>query len=387
MPAHVTVAIVNWNGREFLADCLRSVAAQEIDGEVVPIVVDNGSTDGSLELLAAEFPHVEVVRHGRNNYAAANNLVAARARDFVLLLNTDATLQPGCLAQLVAALQADARAAAAAPTIVYPDGRVCTTGIEQRDDLYWVDRDQGRAGDAAREAAGGGPQPVLGVSGCCALFRVAAWREVGGQDEAFHMYYEDVDLALLLREAGWHSLFVPAATCVHVGHGSIRKATTWKDELGERNRLLVLARHFRDRFAAELVRSPWFQSAAPEQVRKLLPLCAARLRAAGRARPAAATPTSPPAAAGSPSGAGAATDREALLLDLLLALRDEVRRHAGELDARWGEHRNLPKILDERERWIAMLLREVARLRVWRLPGRRLKPDERAFLERQPPGT
>ena len=78
---------------------------------------------------------------------------------------------------------------------------------------------------------------MLGVSGCCALFRVAAWREVGGQDESFHMYYEDVDLALALRDKGWRSLYVPSAHCVHIGHGSIRKAKTWKDELGERNRL------------------------------------------------------------------------------------------------------------------------------------------------------
>jgi hypothetical protein len=186
------------------------------------------------------------------------------------------------------------------------------------------------------------------------LFRTQAWRAVGGQDEAFHMYYEDVDLALSLRAAGWRSLYVPAAKCVHEGHGSIRKAKTSKDELGERNRLLVLARHFQDRFAAELVRSPWFQSAPPEQVRALLPLCAARL---GRGE-------------------------SELLLDLMLALRDAVRGHAGELDAKWGEHRNLPKILDEREAWIATLLEEVARLRLWRLPGRRLKPQERAFLDR-----
>jgi len=353
----VLVVVVNWNGREFLGDCIRAVQGQQLDGGVGLLLVDNGSTDGSLELLAQQFPRVEVVRSAQNNYAAANNLGVARAAgDYALLLNTDATLQPGCLQALVKALDAQPRAAAAAPAIVYPDGRVCTTGILERDDLYWVDRDQGRPGG---ELTAGPPQDVLGVSGCCALFRVAAWRQVGGQDEAFHMYYEDVDLALALRAAGFGALFVPQARCVHVGHGSIRKATTWKDELGERNRLLVLARYYRDRFAAELVRSPWFQSAPPEQVRALLPLLAQRL--------------------GSNAGTGS---ESALLLDLMLLLRDEVRRHAGELDARWGEHRNLPKILHEREAWIAQLLREVARLRIWRLPGRRLKPAEQAFLDR-----
>lgn len=348
----VTVVVVNWNGREFLSACLRSVAAAAGEASLRTILIDNGSTDGSQEFVQREFPEVEFVQHERNDYTAANNLGVARAAgDYALLLNTDAVLRAGCLRELVSALDDDPRAAAAAPKIVYPDGRICTTGIAQRDDLYWTDRDQGRPDPGT----GGPPERVLGVSGCCALFRTAAWRAVGGQDEDFHMYYEDVELALRLGAAGWHALYVPAGVCEHIGHGSIRKASTWKDELGERNRLLVLARHFADRFAAELVRSPWFQSARPEQVRDLLPKLAAR------------------------RGAGSG---EELLLDLLLALRDQVRGYAGELDAHWGEHRNLPKILGEREAWIATLLEEVARLRLWRLPGRRLKPDEKAFLDR-----
>ncbi|MBK8095802.1 MAG: glycosyltransferase family 2 protein [Planctomycetes bacterium] len=349
--APITVVIVNWNGEEFLTPCLRSVLAQAVEIPVAPVVIDNGSTDGSLALLARDFPQVPVVRAARNNYAAANNLgVAQAAGEFALLLNTDATLRPGCLRLLLAALRADPTAAAAAPKIVFPDGRLNTTGIAQRDDLYWVDRDLG----APDHGRAGPPEPVLGVSGCCALFSVAAWRQVGGEDEDFHMYYEDVDLALRLRAAGFRSLYVPAAVCEHVGHGSIRKASTWKDELGERNRLLVLARHFPDRFAAEMVRSPWFQSARPDAVAALLPLLAAR------------------------SGAGG---NEALTA-LLLAMRDQVRELAGELGAKWGEHRNLPKILDEREQWLAQLLEEVARLRLWRLPGRRLKPAEAEFLAR-----
>ena len=346
----VTVVVVNWNGREFLGDCLRAVAKAADEVPLDCVLIDNGSTDGSQDFVQSEFPAVTFVQHERNDYTAANNLGVARAKgDYALLLNTDATLRPGCLRTLVAALDAESRAAAAAPKILYPDGRIFTTGIEQRSDLYWVDRDQGRPDNAG----GGAPQQVLGVSGCCALFRTAAWRAVSGQDEIFHMYYEDVDLALRLRAAGWRSLYVPEAVCEHVGHGSIKKSKTWKDELGERNRLLVLARHFPDRFAAETVRSPWFQAAPPDQVRRLVPQLATRM--------------------------GSSAD--ATMVDLVLALRDAVREIAGEFDARWGEHRNLPKILDERERWIATLLEEVARLRVWRLPGKRLKPAERAFLD------
>lgn len=358
MSARVVVVVVNWNGEEFLRGCLRSALDQEVDGGVEVVVVDNGSNDGSVELVQREFPDVRLLHNEPNNYAAANNRgVETGSGDYALLLNTDAQLRPGALRAMVEALDGEDRAAAVQPLVLYPDGRVFTTGIREREDLYWVDRDQG-----ATERRGGGVQQVFGVSGCCALFRREAWREVGGQDEAFHMYYEDVDLSLRLRAAGWHCLYVPAAEVVHEGHGSIRKAPKWKDELGERNRLLVLTRHYPDRFAAECVRSPWFQSAPPDEVRALLPRLAERR--------------------GETRGEASGRAGEELLLDLMLALRDAVRGLAGELDTRWGEHRNLPRILDERERWIAMLLQEVARLRLWRLPGRRLKPDEKAFLEK-----
>jgi small GTP-binding protein len=271
----------------------------------------------------------------------------AQGADFYASLRTSAALEKAEVAVVVLDVsepisEQDVRII----DLVLESGRALVLAFNKWDELL------------ADDARGGEPQPVLGVSGCCALFRVAAWREVGGQDESFHMYYEDVDLALALRDKGWRSLYVPSAHCVHIGHGSIRKAKTWKDELGERNRLLVLARWYPERFARELVRSPWFQSAQPDQVRELMPLLARRL-------------------AGGSDG-----DLVAMLLDLLLAMRDEVRALAGEMDAKWGEHRNLPKILGEREDWIATLLQEVARLRVWRLPSRRLKPDEKRFLDR-----
>jgi hypothetical protein len=348
----VTVLVVNWNGAEFLGPCLRAVRAQTYPGAVTTIVVDNGSRDDSLALLAREFPAVRVVVNDINNYACANNRgVRASDTEFVLQLNTDTELEPTCLALLVDALQARAEAAAAMPKVLYPDGRLYSTGIAPREDLYWVDRDLGAPDDGRRELA----EDVFGVSGCCALHRRAAWLAAGGLDEDFHMYYEDVDFSLRLRARGHALLYVPAARVRHVGHGSIAKTTHGKDMLGERNRLLVLAAHHRAVFARECVRSPWFQAATPDELRALLPKLAARLGVA------------PEQAWG----------------ELCVALRDAVRTFAGEQDAAFGTHRNYPRILDEREDWIEKLLRELARLRWYRWPWRRLKPAEQAFLARR----
>ncbi len=143
----------------------------------------------------------------------------------------DRALRLDC-AGVPALLDADPKAAAAAPKIVFPDGRICTTGIAARDDLYWFDRDQGNADDGARGPA----QEVLGVSGCCALFRVAAWRQVGGQDEAFHMYYEDVDWALRAHLSGHVTAFVPDAVATHEHAASTRS-------FGERRRYRLVQRN------------------------------------------------------------------------------------------------------------------------------------------------
>ncbi len=345
----VRVVLVNWNGKEFLAPCLQSVAAQDYPGGVQVTVVDNGSSDGSQAWLAEAHPEVQLLENPQNNYCSANNLaVQEGSTDLVLLLNTDTVLQPSTLSNLVQALQANPKAAGVAPKILYPDGRIYSTGIQEREDLYWVDRQQGEQ-DQANHAS---PEPVFGLSGCCVLYRRQAYLEAGGLNEDFHMYYEDVDLSLRLKAMGHDLLYVPTATMTHIGHGSINKTSRGKDHLGERNRLLVLAAHYPKQFAAQCVRSPWFQSAAPEDLRTFLPKIGQRLQQS------------------EPS------------LDLLLALRDQVREYAGELDSAYGEHRNLPKILQERETWIARLLREVARLRIYQLPWKRLKPGEAAFLRR-----
>jgi len=344
-PRTVGVVVVNWNGEEFLEPCLTSVLAQE-GVTPRPLVLDNGSTDGSLALLREKFPAVPVIER-ENNYAAANNQgVAESEGDCALLLNTDATLAPGCLATLVGALDTDDDVAGVAPRILGPDGNVQTLGIEESDLFYW--RDLGMGGP---DPGPGAPREAFGLSGCCVLYRKAAWEAVGGQDEDFHMYYEDVEFGLRLRAAGFRLLLVPDAVCVHEGHGSIRKARTGKDVRGERNRLLVLVRHFPERFAAELARSPWFaQATDPEERTALLALLVERL-------------------------GGGIEGRDRLLAAFAEGLATLVARAVVA-----GGGRTL---LEERDLWIETLLHEVRRLRLYRLPGRRLKRVEREFLDRR----
>ncbi len=269
----VAILIVNWNGRTLLQACLESSLRQDYPGEVTVLVIDNGSTDGSPEWVEQQYPDVRLLRNRDNNYTSANNLgVHATETEFVLLLNSDARLDPGCLQILVDSIQAHSDVAGSAPKVLYPDGRLYTTGIQETDDLYWFDRDQGKTdrGDAESEE-------VFGISGCCALFRRDAWLRAGGQDEDFHMYYEDVDFCLRLRDLGYRFLYVPQARAIHIGHATIDQAPDSREELGDRNRLMTLAAHYPQRFMALAATSSWLRSAPREDVLKLLPKLAQRL--------------------------------------------------------------------------------------------------------------
>lgn len=351
MNASVTAVVVNWNGKAFLPACLRSLAAEPL--VAATLVVDNGSSDGSPELVARDFPRVRLLRNPQNNYAAANNLaVAAAVTEFVLLLNTDAELEPGAVARLVQVLHERRELAGVMPKILFPDGGMLySTGVVDLGGLHWADRDLGQQDRGQRDA----PDEQPALSGCCALYRRQAWQDAGGLDADFHMYYEDVEFGHRLRARGWKLGYVPAARVRHIGHASIDQVGQGaKDPLGERNRLLVIARHYRAHFGRELLRSPWFQGVPAAEVENFLPVLARHL----------------------------GQDGAAALVTIVLHLRDELRLLLGEYEPEFGRGANLLQILREREGWIATLLREVARLRIWRLPGRRLKPAEQAFLQR-----
>jgi GT2 family glycosyltransferase len=252
-PPPVAIIIVNWNGREFLGDCLEAVRRLEYPRDRVrAMVVDNGSSDGSVELVRESFPDIEVYQHEVNNYARANNFgVRTTTSPYVAFLNSDARVDPRWLTPLVAALEAEPRAGAAGSRIVFPDGRLNSTGLDFLPDFHFRDRGFGEP-DRAQYAFGA----VDGLSGCAVLLRREALREVGLLDEDFEMYYEDVDLSFRLRAAGWSLLYVPDSLVHHLYNASIKKSPRrTKDFFGERNRLFLIARHLPDSLPSSLMRS------------------------------------------------------------------------------------------------------------------------------------
>jgi GT2 family glycosyltransferase len=214
----VGVVIVNYNAGRFLGRCLSALAGQTRAPDRV-IVVDNASSDGSAEGLEQTFPAVEVIRLDNNvGFAAANNTGVRAVADceWVALLNPDAFPQPDWLERLVDAVRTEPGYTFFASRLLLADEpeKVDGTG-----DVYHVSglafrRDHGRpATKAARPQ-----EEVFAPCAAAALYRRDAFLEVGGFDERYFAYLEDLDLAFRLRLAGHRCLYVPRSVALH--HGS-----------------------------------------------------------------------------------------------------------------------------------------------------------------------
>jgi GT2 family glycosyltransferase len=214
----VAAIVVNLNSGGMLARCLGSLAGQSLR-PARTIVVDNGSTDGSVDGLEGRFPEVEVLRLGENvGFARANNLAVERVEgcDWVALVNPDAFPQPSWLEELVEAAATRREYTFFASRLV---GANATT-LDGTGDFYHVSgwawqRGHGQAiGNADDPEAA---EEVFAPCAAAALYDRDAFREVGGFDESYFCYFEDIDLAFRLRLAGHRCLYVPQAVALHLG--------------------------------------------------------------------------------------------------------------------------------------------------------------------------
>ena len=249
----LAIVIVSFNTRRRLEACLRALRAAPpvIRHEIV--VVDNGSTDGSPDAVAAGWPEARLVRLDANTgFAHAANVGMRRSTaELVLLLNSDAVAPPGSIDRLVAALDADETAAVAGPRVVAPDGtvelsfgRMISPWNELRQKVL------GRAAASRLPLAGrwvarwtASARYVDWVSGACLLARRRDAVAVGLLDERFFLYTEDVDFCAAVRARGRRVLFTPAAEIVHARGSSRETAPAAAQAAYRRSHLAFYAKH------------------------------------------------------------------------------------------------------------------------------------------------
>jgi GT2 family glycosyltransferase len=244
----ISVVVVNWNRRELLRKCLESLARQQgVNLEVV--VVDNGSQDGSAEMVAEARAHAgnEVIRlirnHENRGFCAANNQGIAAARgEYVALLNNDAEAEPGFLAALRRAVDMGADIGmAAAKILVYEDPR----RIDKVGHLIYPDgQNRGRGTGEIDNGQYDRLEECLWPDGCAAMYRKAMLDQIGGFDEDLFAYGDDAELGLRARIAGWRCLYQPEAVVRHHRGATLGLDSSRRLELIERNRVLLAAKLF-----------------------------------------------------------------------------------------------------------------------------------------------
>ena len=218
LPPVISYCVVNTNGREYLLACLAAIESTHPEGvEREVLVLDNASGDGSAEAVRERFPTARLIERAAPTGKAENDTTLLReaAGRYCLLLNEDSELRPGAAAALIAALDADPRAAAATPQLLDGGGRPypcawtfpgVSTALAGALFLHrWL----------TVQSSGGETRRVDWAQSSALLVRREAAAAVDYLDPEFFVYYDECDFAKRLAEAGWHSLYVPAARAVH----------------------------------------------------------------------------------------------------------------------------------------------------------------------------
>jgi len=216
----VSVVIVSRDGRDSLARCLASVRECGRGRDWNVLVADNASTDGSPELCAEKFPEVRLLRTGANlGFARANNMALAETRvPFVLFLNPDTVLFPGAVDILLEAMRKEPKAAACGPLLVQ-EGSAFQVSFGRKVSFFRELVQKSVLNPYFKRRLKGSPRTreVGWLSAACLLARREAVEAVGGFDEGFFLYFEDIDLCVRMAAQGWRMLFLPEARVFHEG--------------------------------------------------------------------------------------------------------------------------------------------------------------------------
>jgi len=234
----VSIVIVNWNTREWLTRCLRSIFASIKDLSCEVLVVDNDSKDGSTEMIQRSFPAVRLLANTKNTgfINGCNQGIQASQGRYVLLLNSDTEILPAAIHDLVAFMDRYPEAGAAGPMLLNPDGSRQASGgdyntpltlfLSSSGLLMTILSKQSRLGSWIRAQMDfSSVKPVGWLSNACLIVRREVIEQVGLQDNHYVLYCSDSDWGYRIVHASWKIYYVPYVQVIHYGGCSIRNIT------------------------------------------------------------------------------------------------------------------------------------------------------------------
>lgn len=241
-PPTVAVIVVNWNGRAYLGQCLSALRAQTYRAFEV-VLVDNASTDDSVDFVRRQFPEVKLIQLDHNaGFAAGNNAgIRATHSDYVALINNDAYAEPDWLAKSIEAAGPRPDVGLIACKVLFDnDPRVINSaGLA----LDWAGFCWAWRGGELDRPAETTVEEIFGPSGAAALYRRTMLDEIGLLDEDFFMYAEDADLNWRAQRAGWKCLSVPTARVRHVASATSIEGSRFKAYHLSRNKIWLLIKN------------------------------------------------------------------------------------------------------------------------------------------------
>lgn len=237
----VSIIIINWNGKDDTLECLESLSGIRYKNFDV-IVVDNGSTDGSQEIIRNNYPRVKLIQNDENKgFSEANNIGASYSNaDYYLFLNNDTTVDKNLLKELVRAGEEDPMIGALCPKIY----------MYSKKDHFWY---AGAIFKRHSTVHRGFNKKDVGqydeiedtgfLSGCAFFIKKSVADKVGLFDEQLFIYLEDVDLSIRIQKAGYRTVYVPEAVLWHKESASTKKMSEFFRYLGERNIMIIAMKH------------------------------------------------------------------------------------------------------------------------------------------------
>jgi N-acetylglucosaminyl-diphospho-decaprenol L-rhamnosyltransferase len=230
----ITLVILNYNGRSWLAGCLDALARQRSAPPFETLVIDNGSQDDSVNFVRTQYPRAQIVETGRNlGFAAGNNACVRMAHtEWLVFLNNDTVPDPDWMSQLWAAQQAHAECALITSRLVFMDD---SSIVDSAGDGYLRAGGAFKHGHGAPAASFAASREVFGACGGAFMIRRDAFEALGGFDERFFMVYEDVDLSYRARLRGLRVWYAADAIVRHAGSGTLGTISSMAVFYGQRN--------------------------------------------------------------------------------------------------------------------------------------------------------
>jgi GT2 family glycosyltransferase len=227
----LSIIVVNWNTREILDNCLASVYASHTTIDYDVWVVDNNSSDGSVQMIEEKFPHTHVIPNETNaGFARGNNqAIMESSADYVMLLNPDTIMEGNVLQGLFGYLEEHPDVGAAGPRLLNPDGTLQESAYPEPTlwrefwRLFHLDLVKHYGAYPMAEWSISDPRDVDVLMGACFLVRRKVLDQVGLLDEEFFVYSEEVDFCKRIRDYGWRIGWFPAVKVTHLGGQSTRQ--------------------------------------------------------------------------------------------------------------------------------------------------------------------